>query len=131
MFDPEGTLGYISAAWMTCLGLQAGRVFTNFRRALAAATPEGRRRAQLRSAAVGAHVVRWVAWGLLCGVIGGALCGFAQDGGYIPINKVCCACRAAVPVGGARGPPADRAALHVRLLTGRSAACCSLRSCRS
>ena len=72
---------------MTFLGLQAGRVFTSFRGALSAAMPPGSGRPLFRSAAVAAHVTRWVAWGVVAGLIGGGLCGFAQDGGYIPINK--------------------------------------------
>ena len=88
VYDPEGALGFISAAWMTFFGLQAGRVFTHFRRLLAAQSSAATGgRPPLRSHAVASHVMRWVGWGLILGLIGGSLCGFKQDGGYIPINK--------------------------------------------
>ena len=32
VYDPEGALGWISAAWQTWLGLQAGRVFVHHRK---------------------------------------------------------------------------------------------------
>jgi len=42
VYDPEGVLGWISAAWMCFLGLQAGRVFITLKeaRADAAATED-------------------------------------------------------------------------------------------
>ena len=33
------------------------------------------------------RVVRWTAWGVVSGVIAAGLCGGAQDGGVIPVNK--------------------------------------------
>lgn len=37
VYDPEGVLGWISAAWMCFLGLQAGRVFITLKEARAEA----------------------------------------------------------------------------------------------
>jgi heparan-alpha-glucosaminide N-acetyltransferase len=34
-----------------------------------------------------AHVRRWLLWGVVFGLIGGALCGFSKENGVIPINK--------------------------------------------
>ena len=67
---------------MTFLGLQAGRVFVNNRSLLTTALSGGD-----KWRAVGAHVVRWVLWGLVLGAIGGGLAGFSKDDGLIPINK--------------------------------------------
>jgi heparan-alpha-glucosaminide N-acetyltransferase len=79
VYDPEGALGWLSAAWMAWLGLQAGRVFTTY--AGVRAGPGGAR-GTLRPFAQ-----RWVAWGvLLCG-LGGALCGFSKEDGPLPVNK--------------------------------------------
>lgn len=78
VYDPEGVLGWISATWMTFLGLQAGRVFVNYRAML---TAEG----LLRPGRI-AHLLRWVLWGLVVGLIGAGLAGFSKDGGIIPIK---------------------------------------------
>lgn len=77
VYDPEGALGWISAAWMTWLGLQAGRVVVA-QRALMRVN---------KRAGITAHVSRWVVWGLALGLLGGGLCGFSKEGGLIPINK--------------------------------------------
>ena len=85
VYDPEGALGWISAAWMGWLGMQAGRVIVAHRQLMQAAAQSGR--AADRRAAVKAHVARWVTWGLVCGAIGGGLCGFSKEDGLIPLNK--------------------------------------------
>ena len=77
IFDPEGALGWISAAWMTWLGLQAGRVFL-----LARGRPPPERDA-LRVP----MITRWVLWGTVLGLLGGSLAGFSENGGVIPLNK--------------------------------------------
>lgn len=33
------------------------------------------------------RLVRWAAWAITTGLIGGALCEFKKEGGFIPINK--------------------------------------------
>jgi heparan-alpha-glucosaminide N-acetyltransferase len=80
VYDPEGVLGWLSAAWMCWLGVQAGRVVVSHRALLRGGPAE-------RARGIAAHLGRWVAWGLACGLAGGALCGFAAEGGAIPINK--------------------------------------------
>jgi heparan-alpha-glucosaminide N-acetyltransferase len=82
VYDPEGVLGWISACWMTFLGLQAGRVFTNYKALLAGARDALARRASYR-----AFLQRWAIWGVVFGLLGASLAGFKQDGGVIPINK--------------------------------------------
>lgn len=34
-----------------------------------------------------ARISRWVAWGVLLGVVGTALCGASMNDGVIPVNK--------------------------------------------
>jgi len=70
--DPEGALGWLTAAWMAFLGLQAGRVFVTYKHLHVRTWP---------------YVSRLVGWGLALGLLGGALCGFAKEGGAVPINK--------------------------------------------
>lgn len=77
VFDPEGALGWISAAWMTWLGLQAGRVFLIAR---------GRSPAE-RDALRVPMITRWILWGAMLGLLGGGLAGFSENGGVIPLNK--------------------------------------------
>ena len=67
-YDPEGLFGSISATTLTYLGLTTGRVLVHFRQ------PEER-------------AVRWVGGGLMLCFVAGMLCGFTQDGGWIPVNK--------------------------------------------
>jgi heparan-alpha-glucosaminide N-acetyltransferase len=78
VYDPEGALGWISAAWMTFLGLQAGRVFVKYRHLHTTAG---------NAVAWRAHLQRWILWGIVIGGTGGGLCGFSQNEGLIPINK--------------------------------------------
>lgn len=33
------------------------------------------------------RVLRWLLWAVMCGLIGGALCGFSKENGVIPVNK--------------------------------------------
>lgn len=33
------------------------------------------------------RLIRWLAWGVLLGAIGAALCGASQNDGVIPVNK--------------------------------------------
>jgi predicted acyltransferase len=68
-FDPEGALGMLTAAVMTFLGMHAGRILLVYK---------GDHKAIL---------VRWVSWGVLLCLLAGALCGFKQNGGPVPINK--------------------------------------------
>lgn len=67
-YDPEGILGTFTSILSVYLGVQAGRILNTFQ-------------------TVKAKTIRWVAWGLVTSVIGGALCGFSRDSGSIPINK--------------------------------------------
>ncbi|KAK4325054.1 hypothetical protein Pmani_004364 [Petrolisthes manimaculis] len=67
-FDPEGVLGSLTSIFQVFLGLQAGltlQVHTSHR----------------------GRLVRWMAWGLLLGAVGAALCGASQNDGAIPVNK--------------------------------------------
>ena len=74
--DPEGALGGLSAAWMAWLGLVAGRALV-LQRELAGSSGGAARPLAARLLASAA---------LLC-LVGGALCGFRKEGGWIPVNK--------------------------------------------
>ena len=76
--DPEGALGGLSAAWMAWLGLVAGRALV-LQRELAG---EGASRAAARPLAA-----RLLAAAAALCLLGGALCGFRKEGGWIPVNK--------------------------------------------
>ena len=84
VYDPEGALGWLSACWVTFLGLQAGRVLVHLRPLLAGGAARGGAEARASHVAV---VVRWALWGVPLALLGGALAGFSQDGGAVPINK--------------------------------------------
>lgn len=75
-YDPEGVLGWISAAWMTFLGLQMGRGLR-----VATGSSEERRSTHFW------YLARWLGWGAGCAFVGAALAGFSKEGGPIPINK--------------------------------------------
>ena len=83
MYDPEGVLGWISAAWQTWLGLQAGRVFVHHRKLVTQAAS-----AAAKAQGHSTLLVRWVTWGIILGAIGGGLCGFSQNDGLIPSKSV-------------------------------------------
>ena len=68
VYDPEGLLGSMMACTLTYLGLMAGRVVLHF--------PEHNKR-----------MAAWVVAGCVLLFIAGCLCGFAREGGVIPINK--------------------------------------------
>lgn len=70
VYDPEGTLGYLTATALTFFGLQAGRVLVHH-----------------KATSHAALVKRWIVWGLTLCVIGGALCEFKKEGGFMPISK--------------------------------------------
>ncbi|CAN7937080.1 unnamed protein product [Ixodes hexagonus] len=66
--DPEGILGCLTSILLVFLGLQAGKVLVTFK--------EWKPR-----------LSRWCAWGVVCGIIGGVLCKFSKEDGWIPLNK--------------------------------------------
>ena len=67
-YDPEGFVGALNAVLLTYMGLIAGRVL-------------------LVHKSDRARLTRLVLWGAFALLLGGILCGFAQDGGAIPVNK--------------------------------------------
>lgn len=67
-YDPEGTLGSLTACTLTYIGLMAGRVILHFKR--------HKDRLQL-----------WILSSFICLLLAGILCGFSQNDGLIPINK--------------------------------------------
>lgn len=68
VYDPEGLLGSLMACTLTYLGLMAGRVVLHF--------PEHNKR-----------MAAWCTGGFILMFVAGCLCGFAREGGVIPINK--------------------------------------------
>lgn len=81
-YDPESLFGSLSATFLTFLGLMTGRVLLHFRGAWE-------------------RCLRWWFWGLVLCLVGGMLCGFSQNQGPVPINKVSVigAVPVSVPVG--------------------------------
>ena len=79
VYDPEGALGMLSAAFMCFLGLHAGRVVTTYRHL--AAGPGGSK------ALARPFVARWLSMGFVLCLAAGALCGFSKENGVMPINK--------------------------------------------
>lgn len=67
-FDPEGFLGTITSVLTVYLGVQAGRTLNTYSN-------------------VKAKMIRWLTWGVACGILGGGLCAFSLNDGPIPINK--------------------------------------------
>lgn len=68
IFDPEGLFGCLLTCVQVFLGVQCGVtliVFTDWK----------------------SRTKRWIIWALVCGLLGGALAGFQQDDGLIPVNK--------------------------------------------
>lgn len=66
--DPEGILGTLSSIFLCFLGLQSGRILIYY----------------LGHAS---RVVRWLIWAIITGAIGGTLCKFSINDGWIPLNK--------------------------------------------
>ena len=69
-FEPEGVMGIAGAAWLSWLGVQAGHSLL-----------QGRARPLWRTVATLGAVAA------ATGLLGGALAGFAQEGGLYPVNK--------------------------------------------
>ncbi|KAL1139524.1 hypothetical protein AAG570_006507 [Ranatra chinensis] len=67
-FDPEGILGLLTTSFTVFLGVQAGRILSHY-------------------SCSKARIQRWLVWSLICGILGGCLCGWTTEGGLIPINK--------------------------------------------
>ncbi|XP_029728719.2 heparan-alpha-glucosaminide N-acetyltransferase [Aedes albopictus] len=67
-FDPEGAFGCLPTLLQVFLGLQCGVLI-------------------LTHTGVSARIRRMSAWGVVLGLIGGILCGFSKNEGWIPINK--------------------------------------------
>uniref|UniRef100_A0A0K8TUB7 Putative heparan-alpha-glucosaminide n-acetyltransferase-like protein n=1 Tax=Tabanus bromius TaxID=304241 RepID=A0A0K8TUB7_TABBR len=67
-FDPEGIFGCLLSTVHVIIGVQCGMTLTTF--------------TQWTS-----RVLRWSIWGLVLGLVGGALCQFSKEDGLIPVNK--------------------------------------------
>eukprot|EP01083_Nonionella_stella_P079233 217212_1 len=77
-YDPEGIMGAWTATILTFFGVFIGRILTVYR------THKQR-------------IIRWFMYAVVFGLIAGILCGFKQNGGWIPVNKnmwslsfICC-----------------------------------------
>jgi predicted acyltransferase len=77
-FDPEGTVAALGASLLAYLGLQCGR-------ALVAEREEGGDAD--RFALARRLATRWCSSAAVFGFIAGCLCGFAREGGLVPLNK--------------------------------------------
>lgn len=67
-FDPEGLFGCLPTIIQTFFGAQAGMILLYHSESFA-------------------RLKRWITWGIVLGLISGALCGFSKNDGFIPINK--------------------------------------------
>lgn len=67
-FDPEGLFGCLLSVVHVFLGVQGGNIL-------------------MVHAEWTARVKRWLCWGIVAGLAGGALCGFSLEEGLIPISK--------------------------------------------
>lgn len=67
-YDPEGVLGTLTSCLVVFLGCAAGRIFVVY--------TEWKPR-----------VLRFIVWSIVLCVVGGALCSFSVNDGFIPINK--------------------------------------------
>eukprot|EP01106_Pelomyxa_sp_JSP_P007955 TRINITY_DN22896_c0_g1_i2.p2 TRINITY_DN22896_c0_g1~~TRINITY_DN22896_c0_g1_i2.p2 ORF type:complete len:173 (-),score=39.60 TRINITY_DN22896_c0_g1_i2:76-594(-) len=67
-YDPEGFLGCLTSIVLCFLGLQAGRILVHYQ--------SHRDR-----------LIRWCLWAVVLGVVAVGLCGGAENGGAVPINK--------------------------------------------
>ncbi|KAJ8922259.1 hypothetical protein NQ315_004196 [Exocentrus adspersus] len=65
---PGGILGTLTSILTVYLGVQAGKTLNTYQ-------------------SVRARVLRWTVWGVVTGLVGGALCSFSRDNGPIPMNK--------------------------------------------
>jgi heparan-alpha-glucosaminide N-acetyltransferase len=88
VYDPEGTLGAINAVVIAFLGLQAGRIMLAHKtpKRDAGADDDEEPQWSCGSGLTGV-ALRWLVWGVACGLIAGALCGFSQNEGVIPVTK--------------------------------------------
>ncbi|XP_044733206.1 heparan-alpha-glucosaminide N-acetyltransferase [Chrysoperla carnea] len=67
-FDPENILGCLTSIFQVFLGVQAGVTLRTHK------SKYGR-------------INRWIIWGVITGIVGGILCQFKIEDGWIPINK--------------------------------------------
>ncbi|XP_025092526.1 heparan-alpha-glucosaminide N-acetyltransferase-like isoform X2 [Pomacea canaliculata] len=67
-YDPEGLLGILTSCFLCFLGLQAGKILFVYKDWIQ-------------------RCWRFFTWGLLLCLLGGILCKFSKDDGWIPINK--------------------------------------------
>lgn len=67
-FDPEGLLGTLTAAFLVHLGVHASRILLCYEYWKC-------------------RISRWIFWGFVAIFVGGMMCGFHKEDGYIPINK--------------------------------------------
>lgn len=67
-FDPEGIFGCLLTIFQVILGLQCGITLLLF--------------SKWQS-----RIIRWSSWAVALGLLGGILCGFSQENGWIPVNK--------------------------------------------
>jgi len=67
-YDPEGALGSLNSIFLCWLGVQLGRILLDHKTNLP-------------------RVARCIVWGSVLCLIGGTLCKFAKNGGWIPLNK--------------------------------------------
>lgn len=67
-FDSNGILGTMTSVILCILGVQAGRIMITYQTRMA-------------------KNVRWIAWAVITGVVGGSLCNWSQEDGIIPVNK--------------------------------------------
>ncbi|XP_055529975.1 heparan-alpha-glucosaminide N-acetyltransferase [Wyeomyia smithii] len=67
-FDPEGPFGCLPTIFQVFLGLQCGVLMLTHTQPLA-------------------RVKRLITWATILGLLGGILCGFSKNDGWIPVNK--------------------------------------------
>ncbi|CAH1111672.1 unnamed protein product [Psylliodes chrysocephalus] len=67
-FDPEGIVGCLTTIFHCFIGVQAGITLLTFKGHFE-------------------RLTRWLLWAVITGIVGGALCGFTKEEGFIPVNK--------------------------------------------
>ncbi|XP_072384801.1 heparan-alpha-glucosaminide N-acetyltransferase-like [Diabrotica undecimpunctata] len=67
-FDPEGVVGCLTTIFHIFLGVQGGMILISYK-------------------SHSQRLLRWLFWAVIPGMIGGALCGFSKEDGFIPVNK--------------------------------------------